>query len=428
MGKWLSLLSILLFPFQSLAAGASIEIQVSHGIALLNAGDYPQALDELEAALEGDPENGEALFYAGVAASRLGRSGEAESFLRRALAAGETAEANLELGRVLAAAGRCEEAKRHFQRFEALGGDPSGRRAAAAAVGECGGGRAGPPLRASLTCGWQHDSNVILEPENPVAPQDRKADDRLLAQLAVGAGVVRTESASIDVGYVLYASLHGSLNDYDAVTHSLRPVLTLSPGERTRLTLAGSLDFTEFGGSRYSRVERASAAISRRGGSRKTATEAFGEVRDARYWDSELFPDNSERTGGGMGAGLRQWFGGGPFEALLSASLDRDLAQTPWWTSDALKLEGKLVWRPAPPLTLGLSIAHEARGYDAPFPWLGEAREDRRWDVGATAVWALSPKLSLAVSAARSRNESNLEVYRYSRTIVGAHLTLALGR
>jgi uncharacterized Ntn-hydrolase superfamily protein len=68
----------------------------TRGEELVEAGDLPAALQELEAARSADPENAEIAFWCGVALSAAGRVDEGRVLLNRAYAAGEGWAALLE--------------------------------------------------------------------------------------------------------------------------------------------------------------------------------------------------------------------------------------------------------------------------------------------------------------------------------------------
>lgn len=408
------------------AESARAGIDLARGIVFINAGDYRAALAPLARALDDEPRNQEALYYAGLAHSRLGEYASAATLFTRALEIDESVEVAFELGRVRALTERCTEARRLFTRAEALGANEAGRRSAEGLLRGCGGGGRRAPLRLALTVGWQQDSNVILAPERPETPKPAKEDGRAMLYLTVGGTPLRTRLLELDLDLSGYGSRHEDLRDYDALVGHLNTVLALTAWKRVRPALGYGFEQSYFDGDSYNRTHRGYFQLEVREGAR-AATEAVLEMRDAQFWDSELFPDNAERTGAGESVGLRQRFSIGSLETTVSLFGDRDQAREDWWASEGWRAAARFSWRPTRKLAVGLTGEYRAWDYEAAAPGQEVAREDRMSTLGATLSHSLGRAVILTLSGSWIRNESNLDYAEYTRTIIGLYLTLGSG-
>ena len=85
------------------------------GIAQLNLGDAPAAVQSFEEALQVDPENGEATFTLALAIAKAGRPAEASERLQAILAADPSrADVHFELGNALVAQEKVAEAAKQY--------------------------------------------------------------------------------------------------------------------------------------------------------------------------------------------------------------------------------------------------------------------------------------------------------------------------
>jgi len=401
------------------------EVAIARGIRLVTDGKYREALGPLDEALAAAPDNAEALFYAGVAHSRLGEYAAAERLMRRALGEVENAEVLYELGRVAALTGRCTDAERMLGRSAGL--DPAGAAARdqAGLLSGCRAHAGGPAFEAALSVGWQHDSNVVLDPDNPVRERDRVADNRAVSWLSLGGRFLRGAPVELDARYALYASRHANIGDYDAVYHRLAPTLVVTAWDAVQPSLGYVYEHTSFGGDTYGEVHTGVAKVAVAEGD-GLSTEGSFSYRDSRYSGSDLFPDNADRTGTGWGVELRQGLERGAISASLAAGYDRDGAREDWWASRAWRAAAGLTWRVADPLQLGVTGEYRAVDYDDPATGGGEAREDRISQVAAALTWSPCPYGSVSLTASHTRDSSNLDAFTYRRTVYGILVTARL--
>lgn len=423
-------LGFLMFANASLVAAESAaerrEVDLARGMELINAGKYREALEPLLRTVAADPLEREALFYAGLAHSRLGEYEAAAALLARSLAIEETAEATLELGRVQALTNRCGEARQFFARSEALGAEAADLRIINGLLLGCGDEGEAAPFRFSLTAGWQYDSNAILEPLRPAIKKPVKDDQIAAIFLSAGATPWRTGSFALNLDYSFFGNLHVELDDYDTVLNRLSTTLALTPWKPVRPVLGYTFEHTSYGGDSYSRTHRGSLQVEVREGAR-ASTEAVFEVRDTLSWNTALFSDNAERSGDGQSAGLRQRLLIGNVDMTISFFGDWDQASREYWATEGWRTAARLSWRPTKALSIGLSGEYLERDFQAPFPGKAAAREDRTTTWGASISHALGRLVAVTLAGSRTSNESNLEAYRYTRTIIGLYLTFGLG-
>lgn len=411
-----------------LPAGAVVghEVSIARGIEHINAGRYAEALEDLKAARQVAPDNNEALFYSGVAYARLGEYMTAEGLLLRALQLHESAEPYFELGRVAALTGRCDEAGRLFDRFAALDGDEAGRTDGTRLLDGCRSRLKRQPAWLSLGLGWQHDSNVVLDPDNPATPREGDKDDhRGLATLSAGLPLAPVRGLELVPAYGFYGSLHARLHDYNALYQKIDVPLTITSSALLRPTLGYSAEYTLFDGDRYSVIQTGYARLALAEGA-AAVTEALAEYRDNRFWDSDLFPDNEGRSGGAWSAGARQAVRWGRLEARLHGLYDRDDADEEHWVSRGWHAGARVDVRVAEPLTVSLTGEYAAKDYRAIAPAAVEKREDRTTTYTAGVNWAFSRRASATIGGSYTSDDSNLEAYTFDRTIVGIALTVGL--
>lgn len=409
-------------------AGAVVgyEVGIARGIEHINAGRFAEALEDLGPALKEAPDNNEALFYAGVAHARLGEYATAEGLLLRALQLHESAEPYFELGRAAALTGRCDEAGRLFDRFAALGGDEAGRTDGAQLLDGCRSGLKRKPAWVALGLGWQYDSNVVLDPDNPATPREEDKDDhRGIATLNAGLTLAPLAGVELGPAYSFYGSLHARLHDYDALYQKLDVPVTITASEHLRPTVGYTAEYTLFDADRYSLVQTGYARLALVEGS-AAITEALGEYRDNRFWNSELFTDNEGRSGNAWSAGARQAVRWGRLEARVHGLYDQDDADAEYWSSRGWRAGARLDVRVAEPLTLSLSGEYAAKDYRELAPAATEKREDRTTTCAASLNWQFTRRASATIGGSYTSDDSNLDAYTFDRTIVGIALTVGL--
>jgi tetratricopeptide (TPR) repeat protein len=228
---FIALFIFLIIPNHS--AAKDQDLYIAKGIQMINDGKFSEAVESLNRALAVSPDNLEANYYAGVAHSRLGNYQDAENLFLKTLELGETgAHVYFELGRLYYITSRCAESKEHLSKFKTLSDDVASNEYASKLVETCTEEDVEKKYRLQVSVGGQHDSNVILEPTNPVVPADRDSDIRALIYVSAGAEIFNIGALSLRADYNFYQSIHDQLDDFDIHYHKIKPSLELDISRR----------------------------------------------------------------------------------------------------------------------------------------------------------------------------------------------------
>ncbi|GBD24923.1 Beta-barrel assembly-enhancing protease [bacterium HR30] len=198
------------------------------GVALVEKGDFQDALTPLQHARNSSELEAQALLYLGIALFRLDRGPEARSYFWAAMEKDPQLEAvaRYHLGILDYRQGRWRSARREFLQVKELKpGSPVAEQAEQFLT----------RLRqiererwsAFGSLGLQYDSNVILAPSSDFGASFAKsdvgvtqqADGRATFQLGGSYQIARTRSAQLAAGYEFYQSVHVELRQFDLQDH-----------------------------------------------------------------------------------------------------------------------------------------------------------------------------------------------------------------
>ena len=176
---------LLLTSFSNAFAASNYELYIAQGIDKINESKFDEAIGLLRKALDASADNPEAIYYTGVAHSRLGNLDKAEEMFKAVIADKEyTANAHLEIGRVYYMKGQCDVSKRYLKKFISFSNDKEATAYADNLIKQCRSAerrdREDEPYKLNVSFGAQYDSNVVLQPDNPVVGGD-KGDGRIFA-------------------------------------------------------------------------------------------------------------------------------------------------------------------------------------------------------------------------------------------------------
>lgn len=413
-------------PSVSHGTMASYEQRIAKGVAHLETGNYGSAADEFSAAIKERPGDFRATLYLGIALSRSGRA-EAEPTLKRALSMRpEDPRTNLELGIHFFNSSSYDVARSFFEKT------------ARVAPGTEFSDRAGDYLKAmeergalkpwSLTSsiGAQYDSNVVLNGEDNPLPQgiSKKSDWRAVVSLKGRYFFVRTGRTEASAGYRLYQSLHTRLSDFNVSQHTadFNATYTLSPS--VRISGAYSFEYAFIGGNGYVYAHTLSPAVVIAGGN---GFSTLIEYRFAKnnYSNSDLFPDNSDRTGSNNLVGITQTL---PLHTMVIAKAgyyyDRDSTRKDTWDYSGNKGFAALQFSPARNLRIDLYGEYYHKDYKG-FQPAGEKRKDKVYTVSVSATKRLSNRYSVTIGELYVRNKSNTPVFDYERAVASLFLNLS---
>ncbi len=418
-------LLVFLSLFPSAALSQSSDLYIAQGITKVNEGNYKEAIELFNRALVISPNNSEATYYAGLAYARDGQYMKAEGLLLKTLDLDETAtDAYLQLGSIYYERSHCDEAEEYLSRYMNLATDVELRNYASGLIESCEEKKLERPYHINLITGIEQDSNVILEPDNPPDEEERKSDIRGVVYVAAGVTPIKTGNLNLSVDYTLYQSAHAHLSNFNVQYHKIEPHINVTLWDFLTPEAGYSLEYIFFGDEDYSRVHTGYGKLTLQEG-KHLATEAVYEYRDNRYWDTELFEENSIRSGFQNTLGLRQHFSFDRLSGNLFFLGDYERTDTKYWDYNGFRTGAELLYSFSS-WYLSLSGEYNERRYRDDFPDFDERRSDEMqlYTVGITYLF--SEKAGLTLSESYTINDSNLDIFKYRRNIVGLFLSLGI--
>ncbi len=418
--------AVALLAAPALYAAGESEVYIAQGIAKINAGQYSEALELLEKALELTPENPEAEFYTAVAYSKLGQLSKAERLFKDIMKEEEfSANVYLELGSIYYAWEECKMAESYLTTFKGLSDDTVAEGYADSLIDGCYERREEErPYRLDLSVGAQYDDNVILEQSNPPVNVDNRDDSRLVALITAGARVFENKSARVQVDYNFYQSLHASLDKYNVHYHNLSPSVELMMSDIIKPTLGYKFEYIDFGGDQYGLIHTYFADINIRE-SRSCSLDAIYKFKQNDYKDTGEFTSNSDRKGDQNIYGLKQNFVADKLKGDIHYFYDDNDANVDHWSYEGHRVGALLSYRLNDPLKVKASVDVSNRDYETDFPGLSQlkTREDDVQKYGLTIQYVINDKMAVSLTESFTNNDSNLAEFDYDRNVIGVLFT-----
>jgi len=401
------------------------ELYIAKGIQQMNKGDYGQALMLLNKALGLAPNDPEANYYAGIAASKAGSLEQAEDLLLTTIDLDETAEvAYLELIRLYYLAGKCNKAKRIYQRFVQISEDLTLSSDAKSMVKGCRERGRDKRYNVNLLIGGQDDSNVLLESDNPPISVSRKSDTSAVVQLIADAILVEHELFNFRTDYYLYQNLHRDLTNFDLTYQEITPGLEFLISDLFKPSVGYSLEYALLDGDDYGRTHKL-FAILEMAETRFYSTELIYEYRDQNYWDTDEFLNNSIRTGHRNSVGIKQNFFADNAEGDFYSVYEGERTEADYWDYNGYKIgaEGVLKFN-----SLYVNIAGEywERRYRGDFPIVQKKRRDNAQEYTLGFTYFFTDRVGLTLSDTYVINDSTLDPFEYDRNVFGIYLRLGV--
>ena len=408
------------------------------GMALYHQDRYPEASAELTVAERTLKDEPLLYYYAGLAAAAQQKHDQAsEKFLRAGKMDPELAnDPHYQRGVALQSKGQAQQATEEF-RSAVEGG------AVAAQPVRPTPSTALPSKRWSLNYGvsTQYDSNVVLLPGGGTLPGGISHKDDFVFVLT-GNGeyrFVQNDTWTAGVGLGLYTNFHARLSDFNVVDVGPTVYVQRRLG-LTQLRLQYTFDNVTVGGDSYlqSNAFQPTLTIPE---SDRTYTQVFARYQ---YKDFKTFRDdqlgrpvNQTRDGINWMLGAMQYWrfadDRGHVRAGYTLDMDRtgggETAQVgvpsngDWsYTGHRLSIGGG--YQPVAATTLQLAFDYYRQSYsnaNSFSPDL-EKRKDNVYQLTGTAVRDLNSWLWLAFQYSLTRDQSNVEVFDYTRHIVSLTL------
>ncbi len=394
------------------------ELAMTLGAFQLETGDYPSAVKSFNKALDLKPKDQPATMSLGVAFSRSGDYKRAREVLLKALAQDKSdARTRYELGVVLYKLGDMQGAKAQFGSLDP-GTDDGTLQAAAGDYLDLiasGLGQENKKFSADVLAGFQYDSNVILDPDNPITPGKKKADWRFLAAASAKYRFIDAQKKSANAGYAFYQSLHNDLAEFNVQQHSLSLSGRYTKSEQTKLDLRYGFTYAFVGGDKYSAVHKLtpSATINF---TQQSATEFFYSFELNKYYNGTLFPSNTDRSGNDNSIGVMHTIlFPGQTSIAIAYAYDDNSASNEFWSysgnKGAVTVQGKLPFAKAT-----ASASYYDKMYNAPSGFT--KRHDGTQEYSVALTRNIIKNISLSLSDSYAKNESNSEPFKYTRNIV----------
>ncbi len=418
-------ITILLFIFSLSApyAAEKFEVFIAQGIQKLNEEKYSEALELLDKALELSPDNLEAIYYSAIANARLGNLEQAEKALMKINKEDERAgNVYFELGRLHFAKGNCRKAVSYLTKFKSRTKDASSKNYAIDLIDDCLDRTGEKPYRVDVTLGYQNDTNVILEPNNPSATADRKDDGRVLGMITAGARLYENDNITARADYNLYQSVHFDLSDYDVHYHKISPSIELNVMDSVTTSAGYSLEWMIFDNDEYGVVHMYFAKLNIAEGE-SLSTDGIFEYSDIKYWNTDNFTDNSDRTGRKSSVGVQQNFAQDKLKADIHFFYDSKNAKERWWAYVGYRIGAAVSYDIIDPLRVNVKADFHDRDHRDDFPAYAELRRDRMQQYSINFQYAITDKLTATLSGSYTLNDSNIADYHYERNILGFMLT-----
>jgi len=427
------LITVFLISFTTLPSygAGQYELYIAQGIQKLNEGKYKEALDLLLKALKEAPDNREAKFYTGVAYSRLGKYREAERLLLEVLGRDKTSpEVNFELGRLQYAMGNCQGTERYMKQFMTYSDDEAMKSYAGSLIKECYESERGEeekPYRVNVSGGLQYDSNVVLEPTNPIITADKKRDGRAVFLVSAGARLYENSLLEFTADYNFYQSLHFELNNYNVHYHKISPTVKFNIHDRITPMGGYALEYILFGGDTYGAIHTYFANL-RIEETRIASTEVIYEYRDTKYWDTEVFETNSIRTGYKRTFGIKQNYRMDRIKCQILYYYNDKRAERRYWSYTGNKVGVRGSYKVTEPLRVSGSVEFEKRKHRGSNPNTASSdkRVDRMQKYTLRLTYMINKQMAVTVSESYTRNDSNLREFDYERNIIGLILTVGI--
>lgn len=392
----------------------------------LENGVYAEAIRQFRKAQFVQPGSREAALGLGIAYARSGSLQEAKASLLKALSFDPSdARTRFELGVVMYKLGAAEEARDFFVAAAEKTTDEDLKAASRKYLALiAGSAQDGKRFSLGLSLGTQYDTNVILEPDNPVAATPmRQSDLRALLTVDGAYRLYQSNKTTAEGGYSFYQSVHRRVHDFNVQQHALKlaAVRTLSAASQTGFKY--SYTYSLVGGGKFSEAHQTIPFITFQF-LPKSATEFHFMFDNNRYYNTAVFPGNSDQTGSDRAAGFvhSHRLGAG---TVMSVGYDFNVndASRRYWSYAGHK--GSLgVQSVLHDHTMTLALSYHDQQYRHIEP--GYKRHDGVQELSAGISHPMGKIMSLNLTDLYTVRDSNIATYEYTRNIVGLFLVTRL--
>lgn len=410
----LSLLSVPVF-----ASEADYEKQMARGVSALDTGDTALAKNEFRAALKEKPGDPDAALYLAITLNRAGDP-DAESKLKTALRNDPgNPRINFELGTYYYNQKMYEESGDYFENLLTLKPDAEMKTAADSYLANIRDQKGGKRWSVTMMGGMQYDSNVPLAANGVQLPVgvNRKDDWRGIINLGLTVVPVRKKDTELLLSYSLYQSLHVNLNDFDLNQNTFDVTLKerLLPNLTGKISLACEQVF--MGGRKFDTGYSISPGLTLTL-AEKSATTVEYRYRQTYFYNSALFPTNSDRDGEIHTAQiLEQLRLSEKLHLRFGYAFDKEETVVTAWGSDTHRGNAGVGIMLPYSLLLDLSGEVAGRRYRNIQPGANDIRNDTTVIGAAALTWQASSCCGISTGYHYTSNTSNIHDYEYNRGI-----------
>ena len=421
------ILAILLVFVLSLSAAAQTvyDQYMSKGTSSLEGKDYGAAEEAFRAALKEKPDDYKATLYLGIVLSRKGLK-EGESLLKKALLMNpRDPNTNLQLGLYYLNRSIYPEAMDYFENTIDLA--PGSEYSSEAEKYLKGAGtKQAKPWILDAALGMQYDSNVILGPDNQPLPAgiSRKSDWSAVGYLRGQYDIVSTQNFRLTPSYTVYQSLHAKLSHFNVTDQvgGIDAVYDISDAIALKGTY--TYEYVLVGDNPYDFAHTLTPAVVLKEGGGFSTSVNYSWSK-FHYMNSDLFVDNSDRTGFDNLVGVTQQVPlGSVMELRAGYTYDHDSTRNDFWAYRGNRGFANLAIKFLQSLTADLYGEYYDKRYEGIDPAIsGSARHDKVQTYSLTLTKRLSHTFSVVVGQLYVRNQSNIDAFDYKRAITSVFLT-----
>jgi len=279
------------------------------------------------------------------------------------------------------------------------------------------------PYKLNLTTGVQYDTNVILEPTNPVVDEDLRSDDgRAVVLINAGARVFKNRDVTAKVDYNFYQSLHFDLERFNVHYHSIEPTIELTQSEFIRPSMGYKFEYIHFDKDTYGFSHKGFAKVNLKE-SENYSIDGIYEFKENHYRDTETYTTNSDRKGHQHIYGIKQNFERDELKGDIHYYYDVNNAKEDAWSYTGDNVGAVVGYRVMEPLVIKVSADFTRRKHREEYPVFDEKRVDEMQRYSLKIHYAVTDRIVVTLSESYTRNDSNLADYDYRRNIIGLLLT-----
>jgi len=417
------------------------------GIAQAQLGRYNEALASLDAAQQLDPQNSLIYFYQGVVSHELKAFNQSPALFSRAMALSPdlTPSARYYTGMSYYERGMLDQAQREFEAAIAQG-EPESELARTARIileQRMAAPKGPKQWDLNLSLSGQYDSNVVLLPIGVQPPGgstgiSRKDDFRITMYARGEYRPIQTTDWTAGISYGFYQSLHQKLTTFDIQDHAPSIFVQRQIGIATA-RLQYAFDYVRVGQDPFLLAHAVQPIITFAEGDRYFTQLQF-RYQNKDFQD-DRFAGNSFRDGKNWLAGITQfaYFSQGAGHLRVGYTFDTDrtgggnpTVATPGvqtnadWDYRGHRLSAGLGLPDIVTLKTNLAFDYYFMNYDNPssFSSTGTTRrQDKVMFFTATISRPLTKAVSIAAEYNYTRDQSNLAVFDYNRSIFSLTLS-----